>query len=143
MEGIKKLDTFQFGSGDVVEMEYLCKLFEIKRSTAKRYLKALRINTMYIGEKQYFSLPTLHRILFILSKPGSPGFLFPDSKGKKMNFVRQDKNYISEVTDDILTQASAPSTLSEMAALSGSDPQLLRKFVTPPQGRLRKEKNEK
>jgi hypothetical protein len=139
---MNKPDVLSLGGGELVEVDYLCKLFDICRATAKKYLRVLHINTMCIGRKEYFSLPTFKRVMFVLSKPGSPGMYFPGSLGKAIAGSRKDADYITEVTDDILKQAADPTILAEMKVLEGSDPQLLRKFVTPPQGRPRKDKAE-
>lgn len=124
------LKTFDFGSGEITEVSYLEKVFGIKRRTAMAYLKALHIQPIFIGADAYFSLPTLRRILFVLSRPGSPGFVMPGSK--KKNDPRLNKGgYLTEVTDGILAQAAAPVILAEMAGATGRDVDLLKKFIVP------------
>jgi hypothetical protein len=127
-------------AGELVEVDYLVQVFEIPRRTAFKWLKVLRIKPMYIKDKAYFSLPTLKRILFVLSLPSSPGFLFPGSAAKNSTRLLNDKNYISEVTDEILAKAEDPTILAQMMAVEGRDSSIIKKFVTPPQGRPRKDK---
>jgi hypothetical protein len=81
--------------------------------------------------------------MFVLSKPNSPGFLFPGSKKKNQSRTEQDLEYISEVTDEILEQAANPKVLAEMAACGGRDQSIIRKFVMPPQGRPRQKEKER
>jgi hypothetical protein len=132
-------DRKDFGFGDVVEIQYLQQVFGISRRTACKYLKALRIKPMYIGEKMFFSLVTFKRILFVLSLPGSPGFIFPGSSGRRNTRLLKDPNYMTEVTDEILQRASAPRVLAEMKAAEGRDGSILQKFVAKPVGRPPKE----
>ena len=133
---------FEFGGGDLVELDYLCQVFGIKRRTASAYLKALRITPMCIGGDVYFSKQTFHRIMYVLSCPGAPGFLFPGSKGKNNLRFRKDPTYITEITDELLEQASDPKILAEMAAASGSRPDILKGFLKRPVGRPRKDESE-
>lgn len=121
--------VFDFGSGELVEVEHLCQTFDIPRRTALLYLKALHIKPIYLGKDIVFSLPSFNRIMYILTKPGSPGFLLPGSKGKNTKSLR-DSGYLVEVTDEIIEQAMRPETLAEMAAAAGKDPSLLRKFAS-------------
>lgn len=124
----KKLD---FGGGKLVELSYLQQVFGISRRAARKYLKALHIKPMYIGKQIYFSLPTFMRIMFVLSKPGSPGFVFPASAGKNNpRFLKKDSGYIMEVTDDILRRASDPMILAEMAVVEGRDVSILKKLIS-------------
>lgn len=128
-------ETFDFGAGEVTEVKYLEQLFHISRRSALKYLKALHIQPMYIGPKIFFSLDTFKRILFVLSKPGSPGFVFPGSNAKRSTRVIGNSNYLKEVTQDILDKAADPKTLAEMAGASGRNPDILKKFLTNPPGR--------
>jgi len=128
-----------FGFGDLVEVSYLEKVFGIHRRTALRFLKVLHISPMYVGKDVYFSMVTFQRILFVLSRPGSPGFLWPGSRAKGNMRLLKDKKYITEVTDEILKQAADPKILAEMAGCSGNNPGILGKFVANPVGRPRKE----
>ena len=118
-----------FGSGELVEITHLMNTFNIPRRTAFLYLKALHINPVYFGGDVFFSLPSFNRIMYILTKPGSPGFLFPGSKAKNSKLIR-NSGILTEVTDEILEQAMRPETLAEMAATAGSDPSLLRKYAS-------------
>jgi hypothetical protein len=120
---------FDFNSGELVELNHLCDTFNIPRRTAFLYLKALHIKPVYFGSEVFFSLPSFNRIMYVLTKPGSPGFLFPGSKGKNTKSLR-DSGYLVEVTDEIIEQAMRPETLAEMAAAAGKDPSLLRKFAS-------------
>lgn len=137
---IKIPDKLCFGGGDLVEVEYLEEVFGISRRAAMKYLRALKINPMYVGKKVYFSLPTFRRIMFVLSLPNSPGFLFPGSIAKNRVGLTKNENFITEVTEEILAKASDPKILAEMAAVEGHNPSLLKKFITPSTGRPKKEK---
>lgn len=140
---IKMLKTFDFGFGDVVEISYLERIFDISRWTALRYLYVLRIKPFYVGKDVFFSLITFNRLLFVLSKPGAQGFAFPGST-KKGNRRRDKKpGILTEVTDEILEEAAKLETLTEMAGCTGHNPDILKKFITKPVGRPPKEKNEK
>lgn len=127
----KKIDM---GFGDIVEISYLEQVLGITRNAATRYLKALRIQPFYFGREVYFSLITLQRILFVLSRPGAGGFVAPGS-AKKNSPRTVGSRYLFEVTDEILAEAGKPETLSEMMACTGRDPGILKKFITPPPGR--------
>lgn len=133
--------TFNFGSGELAEIDHLCQTFGISRRTAFLYLKALRINPIYSGDESFFSLPTFNRLMYILTKPGSPGFIFPGSTAKNNKHIR-DSGCLTEVTDEIIDEAMRPETLAEMAASAGKDPSLLRKFAsyrgTPKKGKKKK-----
>lgn len=129
MSDFKIPKTFDFSGGELVELEHLENTFDITRLVALKYLKALRIQPMYIGDEVFFSLPTFNRIMFVLSRPGSPGFLFPASKAKQNQSLRK-KGYLVEVTDEILTAAANPRTLAEMAAASGTDSSMIKKLIT-------------
>jgi len=135
MEKLKLPRTLNFGFGDVVELSYLETVLGISRNAATRYLEALRIKPFYFGREVFFSLTTLQRILFVLSKPNGRGFVAPGSKKKNSPRTIGNPKYLFEVTDEILTEAAKPEILSEMAAASGTNPDLLKKFVTKPVGR--------
>lgn len=117
------------GSGELAEISHLCQTFEISRRTAFLYLKALHINPMYIGKDVFFSLSTFNRVMYVLTAPGGPGFLFPGSSAKNNKNIR-DSGCLTEVTDEILARAMKPEILAEMAASAGKDPSLLRKFAS-------------
>lgn len=134
--------TYDFGSGELVELKYLESVFGISRRAASRYLKALHIQPVCIGDQVLFSLPTFKRILFVLTRPGSLGFVFPGSKAKNNPRNCKNKGILTEVTDQILEQAADPAILSEMAGCNGNDPSILKKFITKPVGRPKKESNE-
>jgi len=123
--------TFNFGAGEVVEVSFLEQMFGISRRTACKYLRALHIKPMFIGKKVFFSLPTFKRILFVLSLPGAPGFIFPGSTAKNNVRLTKEAGYITEVTDEILRRAEAPQVLAEMNAAEGHDPSVLKKFIKP------------
>ena len=127
--------TFDFGSGDLVELKHLEITFNISRRVALKYLKVLHIQPLYINDDIFFSLPTFNRILYVLSRPGSPGFLFPGSKAKTNKRLR-DKGFLIEVNDEILVEANSPRVLAEMAAASGRDASMVKKLIThPPAGK--------
>ncbi len=121
--------TFDFSSGDLVELKYLCQTFGIKRRTAFLYLEALRINPVYIGKEVFFSLPTFNRVMFVLLAPGGKGFVFPGSLAKNNKKLRA-AGCLTKVTDAILEKAMKPETLAEMAAASGRDPAAVRKYAS-------------
>lgn len=128
----RKLD---FGFGDLMELSYLVQVLGISRNAARRYLKALRIEPLYFGKEIFFSMVTLQRILFVLSKPGGKGFVGPGSAKKNSPRVAGKPGFLFEVTDEILQEAAKPEILSEMGACTGRQPDLLGKFVTKPVGR--------
>ncbi|GAH12952.1 unnamed protein product, partial [marine sediment metagenome] len=72
-----------FGFGEITEVKYLETTFGISNNLALRYLSALKIKPLYINDKVFFCLPTFKKILYVLSRPGSPGFIFPGSRAKK------------------------------------------------------------
>jgi hypothetical protein len=115
--------SYDFGSGAVVELSYLEDVLGISRKAARAWLKALHIPPIVIGTEVYFSLPTFQRIMFVLMRPGGPGFAFPGAPYKK------DDDRLKEVTPDILKQAMDPMTLAEMNATTSPDSVLLRKIL--------------
>lgn len=121
--------TFDFGFGELVELKHLESVFDISRRIALKYLKVLHIQPMYIKNDVFFSLPTFNRIMFVLSRPGSPGFLFPGSSGKT-NAKLREKGFLIEVTDEILEEAKSPRILAEMAAASGRNDAMVKKLLT-------------
>lgn len=129
--------TYNFGGGELVELSHLEKTFGISRNLALKYLRVLHICPMYFGDEIFFSLPTFNRIMFVLSRPGSPGFLFPGSKAKTNRHLRK-KGYLIEVTDEILEEAKSPRILAEMSAASGTDPSMVKKLITHPAEKLEK-----
>jgi hypothetical protein len=135
-------DKFQFDSTELVEVSHLESTFNIDHKTALLYLKALRINPVYIGQKAFFSISALNRIMYVISRPGSPGFLFPCSKGKQ-NQRLKEQGYLTEITDEMLEAASSPTVMAEMAAASGSDPSMVKKLLANENAKSRKSLNEK
>ena len=123
--------TYDFGFGEVVELKHLEITFGITHSVALHYLKALRIKPLYFRDDVFFCLSTFNRILFVLSRPGGPGFIFPGSKAKGYGHLRK-KGYLSEVTNDILKQAKSPQILAEMLAADGRDSSIIKKLITHP-----------
>ena len=127
--------TYDFGSGELVELKHLETTFSIGPHTAVKYLNALRIKPLYIGDGVFFSLPTFNRIMYVLGRPGSPGFVFPKSKARD-HFSRRLKKqgFLVQVTDEILKEANSPRILAEMIAAGGQDTSVLKKLIThPPQ----------
>ncbi len=124
-----------FGFGELTEVSYLEQVFKIKRRSAIKYLKVLRIKPVYIGGDVFFSLSTFKRILFVLCRPGGPGFCFPGSKAKNNQRNCNNKGILTEVTDQVLKEAAEPKLLAEMAAASGDHPDILKKFLGNPVGR--------
>ncbi len=136
-------ETKDFSGGDLVEVSHLQKTFDISRKTALKYLSVLKIKPLYFGTKIFYSLPTFNRIMFVLTRPGSPGFLFPASAGKN-NMGLRKKGFLVEVTDEILREAASPRTLAEMLAASGKDNSMIKKLISQSnvESKKPKEKNE-
>lgn len=124
--------TYNFGDNELVELKHLETTFSISRRLALKYLKALRIQPLYFGEEIFFCLSSFNRIMFVLSRPGSKGFLFPGSKAKNNTVLRKTGNFLVEVTDEILEQAASPQILAEMAAASGRDSSMIKKLLSHP-----------
>jgi len=124
--------TYDLGFGEVVEVKYLETTFEISRCLAKKYLKVLKIKPLWINGGVFFSLPTFKKIMYVLSKPGSPGFIFPGSDAISDNSKRKSGEYITRVTDVILKEAASPRIMAEMVASEGRDPSMIKKLVTHP-----------
>lgn len=118
-----------FGGGELIEVTHLQKTFSISRKTALKYLRVLKIQPLYFGNEIYFSLPCFNRIMYVLTKPGSPGFLFPASAGKN-NMGLRKKGFLVEVTDEILAEAASPRILAEMLAASGKDSSMIKKLIS-------------
>lgn len=133
--------VIDLGFGDVVEVSYLEELFGISRRTALKYLQALRLEPLYVGKDVYFCLNSFKRIMFVLSKPNSPGFVFPGSNKKKDARYKKSPTSITEVTDEILAEAAKPEILSEMAGAEGKNPNILKQYIARPVGRPPKEKD--
>lgn len=122
-------ETKDFCGGELVEVSHLEKSFDISRKVALKYLQVLKIKPLYFGTKVFYSLPTFNRIMYVLTRPGSPGFLFPASTGKNNAGLRA-KGFLVEVTDEILKEASSPRTLAEMLAASGQDVSMIKKLIS-------------
>jgi len=131
MGELKIPKVHDFGFGELVELSHLETTFDISRGVALKYLKVLHIQPLYFKDDVFFCLPTFNRILFVLSRPGSPGFIFPASKAKANQHLRK-KGFLTEVNDGILTEAASPRILAEMAATSGRDNSMIKKLVTHP-----------
>lgn len=124
--------TYDFGFGEVVEVKYLETTFGISRRLALKYLKVLRIKPLYVNEGVFFCLATFKKIMYVLSRPGSPGFIFPGSNAKNNQVKRKSGEYITEVTDAILKAAASPRIMAEMVATEGRDPSMIKKLLTHP-----------
>ena len=128
--------TYNFGENELVEISHLETTFGISRRLALKYLKALRIRPFYFKDEVFYCLSSFNRIMFVLSRPGSKGFLFPGSKAKKRATLIKSGNFLLEVTDEILEEAASPRILAEMAAASGRDTNMIKKLLThTPAGR--------
>lgn len=123
--------TYDFGFGELVELQHLQTTFGISRRGALLYLKALRIKPLYFKNETFFCLSTFNRIMYVLSRPNSPGFLFPGSSGKT-NASLREQGFLIEVTDEILEEAKSPRVLAEMAAASGRNDAMVKKLLTHP-----------
>lgn len=122
-------ETKNFDGGELVEVSHLEKSFDISRKVALKYLRVLKIKPLYFGDKIFYSLPTFNRIMFVLTKPGSPGFLFPASKGKNNTALRKE-GFLTVVTDAILKEAASPQISAEMLAASGRDLSMIKKLIS-------------
>ena len=96
---VATLQQYDFGSGELMDISYLEKVFGISRRAAAKYLKVLHIQPICIGDQVLFSLTTFKRILFVLCRPGGPGFLFPGSKAKNNPRNCNNSKVHNEVTD--------------------------------------------
>ena len=124
--------TYDLGFGEIVEIRYLETTFGISRQLALKYLTVLKIKPLYIGKEVFFCLPTFKKILYVLSKPGSPGFIFPGSRAKGNQVKRKSGKHITEVSDAILKEAASPRIMAEMIASEGRDSSMIKKLVTHP-----------
>lgn len=106
-----------------------------------KYLRAFRIQPVFVGKDAYFSLPTLKRILFVLTKPNGLGFVMPGSAAKGNPRICRNSEFLFEVTEEILAEASKPEILLEMGACEGRNPSFVNQLGRKPIGRPRKEKN--
>ena len=131
--------THNFGGLELVEVKHLETMFNISKRIAMLYLKALHIRPMYFGNEIFFCLSTFNRILHVLNRPGSKGFLFPASRAKNNAVLRKSGDFLIEVDDDILKEASSPRVLAEMAAISGRSPDMVKKLITQSNAQFRKE----
>ena len=123
--------TYDFGFGEVVELKHLETTFGISRGVALKYLKALHIKPLYFKNEVFFCLSTFNRIMYVLSRPSSPGFIFPASTAKANKKLRE-QGFLVEVTDGILEEAKSPRILAEMAAASGRNDSMVKKLLTHP-----------
>lgn len=130
MSNLRIPKTYNFGNNELVELSHLETTFGISRRLALKYLKALRIQPLYFGDDVFFCLSSFNRIIFVLSRPGSRGFLFPGSKAKNNAVLRKTGNFLIEVTDEILEQAASPQILAEMLAADGRDSSMIKKLLT-------------
>jgi len=131
--------VFNMGAGEVVEVRYLEKLFGVTRRTAMKMLRNLRIEPLYIGNDAFFNLMAFKRIVFVLSRPGGPGFVFPGSRKKYDQRIYQPgARQITLVTDEIMAEAADPKILKEMAMSdSPGNMRMIQSFLKkekPPQG---------
>lgn len=131
MSNLNLPKVHDWGFGEVVELQHLQTTFGITRLVALKYLKALRIKPLYFKKDVFFCLSTFNRILFVLSRPSSPGFIFPASTAKSNTNLRK-QGYLVEVTDEILAEAKSPQILAEMIASSGRDNSMIKKLIIHP-----------
>ena len=131
--------TYQFGGVELVEIKHLETMFGISKRVALKYLKVLHVRPMYFGNDTFFCISTFNRILHVLNRPGSKGFLFPASKAKNNAVLRKSGDFLVEVTDEILAEAASPRVLAEMAAVSGRSPDMIKKLIAQSNAEGRKE----
>lgn len=122
--------TFDFGFGELVEVKYLETTFGISRGLALKYLTVLKIKPLYINNEVFFCLVTFKKIMYVLSRPGSPGFIFPGSNAKSNQVKRKSGKFITEVTESILRDAASPQIMAEMIASEGRDSSMVKKLLT-------------
>lgn len=139
MSGFNSPKTYQFGGVELVEVKHLETMFNISHRVAMKYLKVLHVRPMYFGDDVFFCLSTFNRILHVLNRPGSKGFLFPASKARNNPVLRKSGDYLVEVTDEILKEASSPQVLAEMVAVSGRSPDMVKKLIAQSNAEARKE----
>lgn len=135
-------ETKDFSGGELVEVSHLQKTFDISRKVALKYLRVLKIKPLYFGDKIFYSLPTFNRIMYVLTRPGSPGFLFPASKGKN-NMALRKEGFLTVVTDEILIEANSPQTFAAMLAASGRDNSMIKKLISASNVETKRKKGEK
>ncbi len=119
-----------FGGNELVELKHLETTFGISRRLALKYLKVLHIQPLYFKEEVFFCLSSFNRIIYVLSRPGSKGFLFPGSSAKQNAGLRKSGNFLIEVNDAILKEAASPQILAEMLAVSGRDNSMIKKLIS-------------
>lgn len=112
-----------FGAGQMAEISYLEDIFGISRKSARALLHRMHIEPIYVGKETYFSLPTFQKILYVLTKPGGKGFMFPGAA------PRPNDTRLKEVTDDIIAEAESPETLAAMTSVDQPDTLILRKML--------------
>ena len=134
--------TKDFCGGELVEVSHLQQSFNISRKVALKYLRVLRIKPLYFNDEIFYSLPTFNRIMYVLTRPGSPGFLFPASRGKNNAGLRK-RGYLIEVTDEILKEADSPQTSAAMLAASGRDNSMIKKLLSQENVKSKLKKNDK
>lgn len=142
MATINLPEKLDFDGGELVEVSYLQKVFRISKRAALGYLRSMGIWPIYIGDRAFFNLMTFKRVLFVLTRPGAPGFLMPGSKGKANPNLLRDKKSLTEITPELLAQAKDPAILVEMAACSGRNPGVLSALNKNPVGRPSKRKRD-
>lgn len=129
MNSIEIPKVHNFGGTELVEIKHLETTFKISHRLALKYLRVLGIKPLYFGNNIYYSLSTFNKILFILSRPGSPGFLFPGSKARNNKGLKK-RGFLTEVTKEILEKAAAPQTMAELAASTGTDTSMVKKLLS-------------
>jgi len=115
--------------GRSVELHSIRSLMDLigarKLSTASHFLRSLRIPIIYIGEEGYFSLSTLERALFYVSRPGSVGFIAPGSsyrnRGRYAYRLRHkgaDPPGVLSLTEEDAVKMNDPKYEREMEAVA-------------------------
>lgn len=130
MTDLKLPKVYNFGDNELVELKHLETTFEISRKLAYKYLRALHIQPLYFKNEVFFSISSFNRIMFVLTRPGSKGFLFPGSTGKNNANLRKSGNFLIEVDNTILKEASSPQVLAEMLAASGRNVSMIGKLIS-------------
>lgn len=60
----------KIGSFELVEIDYLCRMFGITRRSAFKWLRVLQLTTLNVNEKAYFSTESLEIALRVIAEAG-------------------------------------------------------------------------
>lgn len=103
-------------SVSLYELGWIMAAFNISRYTAVQVCKSLEIPLIHMGRNAYFNFSTLERTLFVLCKPGGPGFAAPGSKFKN-KAKHKSTGTAALLTPEQVIQRDDPRTIAEMGAV--------------------------